>query len=65
MNGHILHDAAYAASVAILEVIRPVLRDDEVKDAFSEIFDRVKGGMEIYLILFLQEQRRLNPCSRN
>lgn len=65
INNRLIHDAALVMAVSILEVFRPVLRDDEVRDAFAEIKERVELGTLALLQEFAHEQWRMHPYSRN
>jgi hypothetical protein len=48
MNQRLCHDVAFATAMHILDVFAPLLRDEEKRDAFNEIFERVKAGLEAY-----------------
>ena len=39
------HDVAWATALHILEVFSPLLRDEKKRDAFHEVYDRVKAGL--------------------
>lgn len=64
MNQRLLHDAAYACAVSIMECLHGLFRDDERKDGFEEIYGRVKAAIEAYALMEEREGRRLKP-SRN
>ena len=40
------HDHAWAIAVSITEVFAPLLRDEEKRDAFVEVYERIKAGIE-------------------
>ena len=63
-NTRLVHDAAWATASSIIELIRPVLRDEEVNDALHEIYQRCRAGIESKLIMATREECRRNP-SRN
>lgn len=42
------HDHAVATATSILEVFEPCLRDEEKRDAFVEIYERIKACLECY-----------------
>ncbi len=63
MSTGLIHDVAFATSRHILEVVAPCLREEEQRDAFAEIYDRVKAGLECYDIRQRRLERRLKPGS--
>ena len=44
----IRHDVAWATALEILEVFLPLLREEERRDAFGEIYDIVKAALHAY-----------------
>ena len=44
----IKHDVAWATTLQILEVFLPLLREEERRDAFGEIYSRVKEALHAY-----------------
>jgi hypothetical protein len=58
------HDAAWAVTLSIMECIDGVFRPEERKDAFDEIYQRVRAGIEAYDQQVQREAARLKP-SRN
>ena len=61
---HLIHDVSWATSLHILQVFAPLLREEEQRDAFSEVYARVKAGIESYEAMKQREETRLRP-SRN
>ena len=57
----LIHDVAFATSRHILEVIIGCLREEERRDAFEEICQRVKAGIECFDIQNTRMQRQLKP----
>ena len=57
----LIHDVAFATSRHILEVIAGCLREEERRDAFDEIYDRVKAGIECFDLQNTRMQQRLKP----
>jgi hypothetical protein len=47
-NRRIQHDVAWATALHILEVFSPLLREEEKRAAFHEIYERVKAGLLAY-----------------
>jgi hypothetical protein len=60
-NDRLIHDAAFDLSRKILEVFAPCLREEERRDAFAEIFDRVKAAIERFEVQSDRMARRLHP----
>jgi hypothetical protein len=60
----LIHDVSWAASVAIMEMLENVLLPQERKDAFGEIYERIKAGIEAYEVQVARQQLRMRP-SRN
>jgi hypothetical protein len=60
-NASLIHDAAFHAAHSVLEVFSPVLRDDEKRDAFQEVYERVKAAVEWYELRAGRREERLNP----
>ena len=65
MNQRLIHDVAWAASLSIMEVIEAVLLPNERKDCFSEVYERVRAGIEAFCIEEQRERARLCKPSRN
>jgi hypothetical protein len=59
----IRHDVAWRVSVDIVEVFSPLLRDEERRDAFEEVYERVKAGLLAYDQETNDHFRRLSPLS--
>ncbi len=57
----IRHDVAWKVSLHILEVLSPLLRDEEKRDAFREVYERVKAGLLAYDQETKNLFRRLRP----
>jgi hypothetical protein len=55
------HDAAWATSIQIVEIFAPLLRDEEKRDAFEEVFARVKDGLDAFEIKQQRLQQRMKP----
>jgi hypothetical protein len=61
MRPSLIHDTAWATAVAVLEVFSPLLREEERKDAFLEVYHRVKAGLEAYCTHDDRMNDRLKP----
>jgi hypothetical protein len=55
------HDVAWATAMRIVEVFASCLREEEKKDAFIEVYTRVKAGLEHYRIRENRRRLRLRP----
>jgi hypothetical protein len=60
-NERLIHDVAFATSQHILEVFAGCIREEEQRDAFAEIYDRIKAGIECFEIQHNRMMRRLDP----
>ena len=60
----ISHDVAWVTSLHILEVFSPLLREEERRDAFNEVFSRVKAGIEAYSHEVKSMMHRLRPLDK-
>jgi hypothetical protein len=61
VNQRLIHDVAFATSRSILEVIVGCLREEEQREAFAEIYDRVKAGIEWFELHSSRIESRLRP----
>ena len=57
------HDVAWTAALEILRVFLPLLREEERRDAFDEIYDRVKAALHAYDKENKSLLHRLRPLS--
>jgi hypothetical protein len=64
MKQRLIHDVAFATSLHILGIFAGCLREEEQRDAFAEIFERVKAGIEAFELQNRRMISRLDP-SRN
>jgi hypothetical protein len=60
-NQRLIHDVAFATSKHVLEVFAGCIREEEQHDAFSEIYERVKAGIEWFEIERSKMASRLHP----
>jgi hypothetical protein len=59
----IKHDVAWVAALEILELFLPLLREEERRDAFGEIYDRLKAALHAYDKENKSLLHRLRPMS--
>jgi len=64
MNKRLVHDAAYACALSVMECLSGLFREDEKRDGFSEIYARVKAAIEAFAVMEERKGKRLKP-SRN
>jgi len=55
------HDVAWMTAMHIVEIFAGCLREEELRDAFAEVYARVKAGLECYQIQENRRQRRMRP----
>ena len=60
-NQRLIHDVTFATSRHILELFAGCIREEDHRDAFSEIYARVKAGIESYDLESNRIMRRLRP----
>jgi hypothetical protein len=60
-NQRLIHDVAFATSRHILEVFAGCIREEERRDAFAEIYERVKAGIECFELQSNRMESRLRP----
>jgi hypothetical protein len=60
-NRRLIHDVAFALSVDILEVVAGCVREEEQRDAFVAIYERVKAGIECFDMQSMRIMSRLRP----
>jgi hypothetical protein len=61
MNQRLVHDAAEAMAHALLDVVKPCIREEEWRDAVSEFYAVCKAGLEAYELRVDRMQKRLRP----
>jgi hypothetical protein len=61
MSERLCHDIAWAVAHHIVEVFAPLLREEEQREAFAEVYQRVKAGLECYECQVLRTMQRLRP----
>jgi len=60
-NQRLIHDVAFATSRSILEVFAGCLTEEEQREAFAEIYERVKAGIETFELHSERMESRLRP----
>lgn len=59
------HNVAFAAALAILDMVAQCLREEEQRDAFSMFYEAIKAAIEQYETAMQREAARLCKPSRN
>jgi hypothetical protein len=57
----LIDDVARATAVTIVEVFAPCLREEEQREAFVEVYTRVKAGLERYQLREARLCQRVKP----
>jgi len=60
----LIHDTAAATAEHIIEYLGAHLTDDQLQEAFGEVYERVKAGLEAFTIEEAKIRQRIGP-SRN
>jgi hypothetical protein len=61
VTDRLIHDVAWVATQHVLEIFAPLLREEEQREAFAEIYQRVRAGLECYETRVERMARRLSP----
>jgi hypothetical protein len=65
MNQRLIHDASHRAAVMILHVFAPLLREEELRDAYEEVMPIISEAICQYDQSVEAEKARLRPMERN
>jgi hypothetical protein len=57
----LIHDVAWETSRHVVELFASLLREKEQREAFAEVYERVKAALEIYQIKADRMAARLRP----
>ncbi len=57
----LIHDVAVITSQHILKVFAGCFRAEDEREAFAEIYERIKFGIEVFEIKRMGIERPLNP----
>jgi hypothetical protein len=61
INGRLTHDAAVAMAHALLDMVKPCLREEEYRLALQEFYQICRAGIEAYELQHNRQQQRLRP----
>ena len=56
------HDVAWTTAQSVLKLLS--LRDEETREVFLKVYERVKAGLETYELQAIRMQQRLRPLSK-
>ena len=60
-ESRIAHDAAWACTVALMQILGPAFAPEEVGAATQMIYEHIKACVNAAFMMKNQEARRLNP----
>lgn len=55
------HDVAWATAASALEVFAPLLREEEKREAFEQLYERIKAGIAYYQMKHDRMLSRIKP----
>jgi hypothetical protein len=58
-SASLLHDEGWKLTASVIEVFAPLLREEEKAEAFREVYERVRRGLEKYEERASRRRRRL------
>jgi hypothetical protein len=59
-----MHDASHRAAVKILHVFAPLLREEELRDAYEEVMPIIREAISLYDQSLREEKARLRPTAQ-
>jgi hypothetical protein len=65
MHQRLIHDYSHRAAVKILHVFSPLLREEELKDAYEEVMPIISDAISDFEKALQEEKARLRPMERN
>ncbi len=57
----LIHDSAWAGSIHVLEIFKNLIRPEEEKDAFAEVYEALRALLEAHELLAERPRHRLTP----
>jgi hypothetical protein len=64
MQHRLIHDASHLAAMKILHIFAPLLRDEELRDAYQEVMPIIREAITRYEESLRQEKERLRPTKK-
>jgi hypothetical protein len=64
VHERLIHDAAFATALSVFVCIENSLRPEEIETAFDEIYQRVRLGIEAFVLHSQRQREQLNPMSK-
>jgi hypothetical protein len=65
MHQRLIHDASHRAALKVLHVFSPLLREEELRDAYEEVMPIISEAISCYEQSLLEEKARLRPMESN
>ena len=63
MHNRLAHDACHRASVAVVGVFAPLLRGEECKDAYEEVYPLLRRMLREFEEAMEREEKRLRGAT--
>ena len=60
----LLHDIARSTAISIVKVFENLLREEEIHDAFVEVYARVKEGLDLFETKQQRLMQRMKPTRK-
>ena len=60
-ESRIAHDSAWAAASALMAILEPVFRPEEVAEAHTLIYEHIRACVEAAFMMRSRELQRLQP----
>ena len=61
----LVHDVAYMTSQHLMELFAHLLREEEIPDAWHEVYKRVRAGIECFQMKAERLEQRLKPTAKS
>jgi hypothetical protein len=61
MHQRLIHDASHGGAIKILQLFAPLLRDEELRDAYEEVMPIISEAIARYDESLRQEEEGLRP----
>jgi hypothetical protein len=65
MHQRLIHDFSHRAAVRILHIFSPLLRDEELPDAYEEVMPIISEAISEFEKALREQKARLRPMESN
>jgi hypothetical protein len=65
MSNRLRHDFCHAVASRVVELFRSLLRDEEARDAYAEVYEVTRQEAETYARAKARQDARLRPLTTN